>query len=97
MRRAARVDKNQAEIVRALRDAGCAVLDISSVGGGAPDLIVSSRDGRLHLVEIKNRDARGRLNKLQQRWHESWAGEKPLVVYSVDDALRELGGIREQE
>lgn len=43
MRRAARTDANQVEIVSALRAIGCSVSDTSGVGGGFPDLAVGFR------------------------------------------------------
>ena len=53
MRRAARVDSNHAQIMRALRRAGWAVHDTSRLGGGFPDL-VAGRDGRVVLIEVKD-------------------------------------------
>lgn len=48
-------DRNHVPIVRALEAAGCVVVDLSSVGGGCPDLLVYRRaTGLLRLVEIKN-------------------------------------------
>jgi hypothetical protein len=40
MRRIARVDKNQAEIVSALRKAGARVLHLHQHGEGCPDILV---------------------------------------------------------
>ena len=80
-----RVDANHAEIVSALKSIGCAVLDLSVVGGGVPDLLVQGVDGTLVLIEIKV--AKGKLNRLQQQWHESWRGSKPVIVRSVSEAL----------
>lgn len=83
-----RTDANQAEIVAALRKVGCSVLDLSAEGGGCPDLLVSF-GGILHLVEIKTKN--GKLNKLQDAWHDAWRGRRPIVVRSVDEALRTIG------
>jgi hypothetical protein len=85
-----RVDGNHAEVVDALRKGGYHVEDLSALGGGFPDLLVLSPSGGIHLVEIKNRAAKGKLNKLQQKWHEEWRGEKPAVVYSAEEALQWL-------
>jgi hypothetical protein len=84
-----RTDANQAEIVAALRGLGCAVLDLHGVGGGVPDLLVCSPDGRrLWLVEVKS--AVGELSQRQRRWRLSWPGR--VVVYrTMDDVLRDLG------
>ena len=90
MRRAAKIDRNQPEIVAALERVGCQVLHLHLVGGGCPDLLVKTRGGRLLLLEIKDGDKppseRG-LNIKQKRFHSEW---EPCcrVVESVDDALR---------
>ena len=81
-----KVDANQAEIVDALKSIGCLIADMSAVGRGFPDLLVSFR-GKLLLLEVKNPKARGKLNKLQQEWHEQWRGQA-AVVYSIEEALQ---------
>ena len=40
MRRAARIDRNQPEIVKALRQVGAHVTSLAAVGDGVPDLLV---------------------------------------------------------
>lgn len=50
-------DANHAVVVAALERVGCFVIDLSSVGGGVPDLLVA-RHGVLRLMEIKNPDGR---------------------------------------
>ena len=40
MRRAAKIDDNQAVIVKALRKAGCEVMSLAAIGNGCPDLLV---------------------------------------------------------
>jgi hypothetical protein len=84
-----RTDANQADIIDALRRVGCSVLDLSYVGRGCPDILVSDREHRLHLMEIKV--AKGKLNKRQQEWHAQWKGAKPFVVRSVAEALAIVG------
>jgi hypothetical protein len=88
MRRAARVDQNQAAIVEALRKCGCSVLSLAAIGKGAPDLLVGHR-GVNRLLEVKNPATRGKLNDLQNAWHLRWAGQV-LTVTSPEDALRQL-------
>ena len=86
----ARIDQNQPEIIAALEAVGCLVMDLSPIGGGCPDLLVSFRD-TLYLLEVKNPKTRGKLNKLQQAWHENWKGRPVSVVYSVEEALHAIG------
>ncbi len=52
MRRAANVDRNQPEIVAALRAAGATVEYLHAVGGGCPDLLVGYR-GANYVLEVK--------------------------------------------
>jgi hypothetical protein len=83
MRRAAKVDRNQSQIVAALRKIGASVEPIHAVGGGVPDLLVGFR-GRTLLMEVKSED--GTLTDDQARWHLSWRGQK-AIVRNVDEAL----------
>lgn len=49
---ARRVDGNQAEIVKAVRDAGAFVFDTHTLGKGYPDITVFYK-GSVYLVEVK--------------------------------------------
>jgi hypothetical protein len=80
------VDKNQREIVNALRAIGCSVLDLSRMGKGTPDILVFCP--RLHaycLVEIKS--DKGKMTPAQKKFHADWRGPV-VVVKSVDEALK---------
>lgn len=95
MRRAARVDANQAEIVRVLRQAGCGVLDLSAVGKGCPDLLVHGPcyPWRHHLLEVKDGSKPPSERKLtpdQQRFHAEWMGAIHVVT-SPAEALDAIG------
>lgn len=93
LRRAAKVDANQAEIVRTLRAIGCGVIDLSAVGKGCPDLLVRwpTHPFRQELFEVKNLDGRGnRLTKDQQDFHALWRGAIHVVT-SPDEALAVVG------
>jgi len=99
VRYGARVDDNQAEIVAALRKAGCVVQPLHMVGGGCPDIAVG-RAGRHWLMEIKDGSkppSARKLTKDEQDWHDLWANQvrsgAVRVVESVDDALRAVGAI----
>ena len=52
MRRAAKIDANQTEIVKALRQVGASVQSLASTGKGCPDLLVGFR-GVNWLLEVK--------------------------------------------
>lgn len=93
MRRSARVDDNQADIVAALRYVGCSVTSLASVGRGFPDIIVGY-DGKNYLMEIKDGrkcPSRRKLTPEEKKWHEAWKGQV-AVVESVEDALRVVSG-----
>lgn len=92
MRRAAKVDDNQGEIVAALRAAGCSVTSLASVGRGCPDLVVG-RAGVTYLLEVKDGKkplSKRRLTPDEKAWHESWRGQV-AVVESVQEALTAVG------
>lgn len=88
MRRAARVDANQAEIVEVLRAVGASVWITSSIGDGGPDIVVGYR-GRNFLYEIKDGEkyaSKTRLTADEREFHESWHGIV-FIVRSVDEAI----------
>jgi hypothetical protein len=94
-RYAHRVDSNQADIVQALRQAGYTVQDLSAVGGGVPDLLVSGIDretGRPANWVLETKTSVGKLNSRQRNWHARWPGPK-AVVRTIDEALKAVGAI----
>lgn len=92
MRRAAKTDDNQQEIVSALRKAGCSVAVTSNVHDGFPDIAVG-RAGKTYLLEIKDSKKPPSARKLtedQERFHANWRGHV-AVVNTVEQALKEVG------
>ena len=90
MRKHGRVDKNQASIVKALRQAGATVTLLSAVGGGVPDLIAGFRK-KNYLVEIKG--DKGKLTPDQEVWHEEWKGQV-AIVRTEEEGLKLIGRIK---
>ena len=87
MRYAARVDKNQEEIVSALRNAGAYVWII-----GLPvDLLVGYK-GHTFLVEVKD-GSKKRLTKLQEAFFVNWSGSTLARIDSPEAALKMIGVI----
>jgi len=85
MRRAARVDANQEQIVSALRAAGAYVWII-----GLPvDLLVGVGD-KTFLVEIKTNEKK-KLTKLQTDFFANWTGGTLCRIDSPEAALRMIG------
>jgi len=91
MRRAAKVDRNQAEIVRALRQAGASVQPMHTLGQGVPDLLVGYRCKNF-IMEIKNPKQSKRdqlLTPDEKAWHYDWKGTA-WIVKSAEEALKLL-------
>lgn len=80
MRRAAKIDANQPELVKGLRGHGYSVAITSMVGNGFPDVVVSSEWANM-LVEIKDPakpPSARKLTKDQVTFHSNWKG--PIMV-----------------
>jgi hypothetical protein len=91
MRRAARVDANQEQIVSAMRACG-ATVRIVTQGDGLPDLLVGYR-GYTILMEVKDGNkppSARRLTEEEQKFFENWTGGMLAIVNSVDEALELL-------
>lgn len=93
--RARKVDANQLAITKALKEAGCGVLDLSAVGKGCPDLLVhppTFPECRMAvLMEIKNKKGRGdKLTAPQVKFHAEWKGWIHRVT-SPAEALEAMG------
>lgn len=94
MRRASKVDENQASVVKALRDAGASVQCLHAVGQGCPDLLVGYQKQNW-LIEVKDGSkppsARG-LTDAQLRWHMLWQGQVAIAESEIE-ALRIIGAV----
>ena len=93
VRRAARVDRNQAALIKVLRKLGATVQPLHMVGRGVPDLLVGFR-GKTLLVELKDGEksaSRRKLTPDQSEWISAWRGGRVHVVTSVDDVLAACG------
>lgn len=91
MRKASRVDANQAAIVAALRKVGASVLHLHQLGHGAVDIIVGFAGENL-MMEIKDGTKPPSARKLtpdEQKFHSDWRGQI-CVVDSVGGALSAL-------
>jgi len=93
VRRAAKIDANQTEIVSALRSIGCSVQLLHAVGKGCPDLLVG-RNQTNYLIEVKDGakvPSQRKLTSDQVEWHSLWQGNA-IVVKSVNEAVAAVGG-----
>lgn len=85
MRYAARVDANQAAIIKALRDAGAYVWII-----GLPVDLLVGYNNHTWLMELKNGPSK-RLTKLQQDFFDNWTGGTLCRIDGPEAALRMIG------
>lgn len=93
MRRAARTDGNQTEIVSALRAIGASVSPTHTIGGGFPDLVVGFRK-RSVLFEVKDPKQPPNKRKLtddEAIWFGNWKGEA-YVIETAEQAIAILMG-----
>ena len=81
MRRAPRVDRNQAAIIGYLRMHGVDVASLAGMGSGIPDLVCAYH-GYTWLVEVKMPG--GKLTADQVRFHDTWCGEICIVESEAD-------------
>lgn len=81
---AKKVDNNQSEIVNTFKQLGYAVLDLSAVGLGIPDLLISKAKVN-YLVEIKT--DKGKLTEPQQEFIKNWNADI-YVIRSIDEAIK---------
>lgn len=96
-RRAAKIDRNQPEIVEALRKAGATVQSLAAIGDGVPDLLCGFRND-IYLLEVKDgtrKPSERELTPDQVKWHIAWRGGNCSVVNSIDEALAAIGAIME--
>lgn len=90
-RQAAKVDRNQTEIIQALRKAGkgqLTVYSLAGIGNGIPDLICGV-NGKTYLVEVKDgskaRSAQ-KLTPMQEQFCATWTGRPVMILRDTDTA-----------
>ena len=87
MRRAARRDANEGDIIKAMRAEGAYVKVINDEG--LFDLLVSHR-GETLLIEVKDGakpPSARRLTDAEQKFHDEWPGDNLHIINSVEEAL----------
>ena len=88
MRRIAKVDRNQPEIVEALRKIGASVLHTHTIPNSF-DILVGYK-GVNYIMEIKDGElppSKKKLTPGELKFKESWKGGNYYVVESVEDAI----------
>jgi Holliday junction resolvase len=85
---AKKVDKNQKDVVKALRDYGADVFLLHMVGAGIPDLMVCYEEQTI-LIEVKD-GVDKKLTPQQITLFASWKGGPLHRVNSVQEAIEVL-------
>ncbi len=96
MRRRAKADANQPEIVKALRGRGATVLMTHQLSSGQTqcglDLLVGYKkiDVRMEIKDGSKPPSAQKLTPAEQNECDTWKGRKIEIVTSVDDAMAVL-------
>lgn len=89
MRRAAKRDLNEKEIVEQLRAVpGVTVFTLNQEG--RPDLLIGYR-GRTYLADVKRHG--GHWTPLQVAFNERWLGSPVIWAETVEEILRAIGAM----
>ena len=83
-----KVDKNQKDVVKALRDYGADVFLLHTVGGGIPDLLVCYEEQTI-LMEVKDGEDK-KLTPQQITLFANWVGGPLHRVNSVQESIEVL-------
>jgi len=89
---AKKVDKNQASVVKALRDNGADVYLLHMVGSGIPDLLVAY-EGHTILIEVKD-GANKKFTPDQIKFIAGWKGGHLYRVNSSEEAIEVLKSLK---
>ena len=92
---AKKVDKNQGDVVKALRKMGADVFLLHMVGGGIPDLMACYQ-GHTILIEVKD-GADKKLTPQQLELFANWKGGHLARVNSVQEAEELLKWLKTDE
>ena len=85
MRRAAKVDNTQAEIVAWLRLSGASVQSLAAIGKGCPDLLIGYK-GAWYVAECKTGE-KADFTPDQLQWALDAKGSPPLRFNGAGDAM----------
>lgn len=98
-------DRNHGPIAKRLEEAGIFVVDLSSVGGGCPDLLCYNRSLKLlRLIEIKNPQTTPKTHRLSEAERKRKETEikqeafrsivRSVAVVMSEEAALEAMGVR---
>jgi Holliday junction resolvase len=79
-----KVDKNQPEIVKKLREYGCSVSHLHELKNMC-DIVVGYK-GKNYLFEIKS-DYKSKLTTGEEKFFSTWTGQVD-IIYCYEDAIK---------
>ena len=82
MRRKARLDSNQRELVAFAKKHGATVTHLHPLGRGIPDILIGYR-GRNYLIEIKSSE-KSKLSEDEQTFFNNWRGSASVITSKID-------------
>ena len=89
-----RMDTNQPEIVKGLREAGYEVTDYHGAGNGIPDLLVTRHENNFSVwVECKRRG--GVLTGAEIKFFANCYSDK-IIAFDRDDAVAQVQALEER-
>lgn len=91
---AKKVDKNQKDVVKALRDNGADVYLLHMVGSGIPDLLVAY-EGHTILIEVKDGIDK-QLTPQQIKLFATWKGGHLARINNVQEAIELLKSLQKE-
>jgi hypothetical protein len=83
-----KVDSNQPEIIKALRNLGYSVQPIHTIGKGTPDLL-AGKYGHNFIFECKDGSlppSKRRLTPDEETWYRNWNGSVHIIE-NVEDVI----------
>ena len=89
--RAKRIDTNQNQVVKNLRQLGISVAITSMLGKGFPDLVIGYKK-RNYLIELKDgkkAKSQKKLTECEEEFFNAWKGQIN-VCENIDDILKLL-------
>lgn len=94
MRRDAKADANQPEVIAELRRCGAVVAHTHQLGSGKPDFIVGMYSQRLKapaLLWVELKTDCGKLTRAERKFHREWTGYPVIVARTADEILEWFG------
>ncbi len=97
MRRRARVDANQPDVVARFEQWGASVTHMHQLGRGAPDILIGlcGVDRQIEVKDGSKPPSERALTPDENEYHRDWRGAPVLIVETLDDVDRICEAIRQ--